>query len=570
MRLFGETVTPEDVLRLRPAPAPAEEKRSLDMASVYGPFAGFMGDLAAGGGVTRASAETLSAVWCAVNLIANVGIGTLPFKVFRETESGPVEDRTSRVSRLLRVAPNPMMTAAVFRRTMQANVLLTGNAYAEIEWDNAGRPVALWPMLPDRTEPVVTRAPGGSHVLRYRYTLQDGRAAFLPSSDVFHLCGYSHDGIRGISVISAARSSFGLGIAAEKFGNSFFGNGAWPGLVLQHPGTLTEGAEARLRASVEGMHQGASKAFRLLIAEEGMKAEKFSVAPNDAQFLETRTFAIEEVARWFNLPPHKLKQMNRATWGNVEQMGIEFVTDTLRPWFVLWEQETDRKLLGEPTYSKFVPEGLLRGDILTRYQAYAIGRQWGWLSLNDIFRKEEMPTLPPDLGDVRLTPLNMASVGANPEAAPAPTLTPAPDARAATPPAESIFESRAAAVRAAVRDLALAQLARLVRLEAAEIRKHCATAAKLKAWAADFYTPAHEARIAAAVAPVAGALASIGAARSTAAAADLAAVLRSRAAAAVLEAAEQPDPQFAARNLADHWEASRPPEILSMIEDSKQ
>jgi len=555
MRIFGENVDVEEFKRLQPPAVPPVEARSLTKESVYGPFAPFMGDIGAGESVTQSTAETLSAVWCAVHLIATVGIGTLPFKVYRETARGPVADRESRVAQLLRTRPNPMMTSAVFRRTLQAHVLLHGNGYAEIEWDGAGRPIALWPMLPDRTEPILVKTPTGL-VLKYRYTTTAGQTVVLNAEDVFHILGHSHDGIKGMSVISAARNSFGLALAAERFGSAFFSNGAWPGVILQHPGSVSPEAALRLRASVENMHQGASKAFRLMIAEEGMKAEKFSIAPNDAQFLETRTFTIEEVARWFNLPPHKLKQMNRATWNNVEQMGIEFVTDCLRPWCVLWEQEADRKLLTAPQYSKFVPEGLLRGDIATRFAAYAVARQWGWMSVNDIREKEELPLLPADVGDVYLSPLNMTptSSAGKPEAAPAPAIP--------APPPPVVPD----AVRASVRGLALQSLERLVRMEAAELRKHGGSSAKVSAWMREFYTPAHEARLVAAIGPVAKTFEALGDA-----AVDPVQIARSIVSRSTADLLEIPgaDTQMAVRSLADAWEAARPREILSMIEEDK-
>jgi hypothetical protein len=324
-----------------------------------------------------------------------------------------------------------------------------------------------------------------------------------------------------------------------------------PGIILKHPGVLEDGG-AKLRETFTGQHQGASRSNRVFVAEEGMTVEKLTIEPNDAQFLETRKFTVEEVARWFNVPPYKLKDMGRATWSNTEQMNIEFVTETLRPWFVLWEQEIDRKLISArqtgTLYAQFVPEGLMRGDIGARYTAYSVGRQWGWLSVNDVRKKEDMSILPPPIGDVYLAPVNMVD---------AKNLSKTdPSMSTPTPPDPAVLSS--------IRALALTDLSRLVRLEAAEARKHGAGSGKISSWMQEFYTPVYEARMAQTLTPIARAIAAV-LGRTPA---DAAAVVRSLVSSSTASLLELPGvgTEAAVRSLADKWEANRPKEILEMLE----
>jgi hypothetical protein len=210
-----------------------------------------------------------------------------------------------------------------------------------------------------------------------------------------------YDGLRGYSVISKARESIGLGLAAEKFGATFFGNGLWPGLVAVHPNTLTTEVVERMRKSWEALHQGSDKAHRLAVLEGGMKLERVTLNADDAQFLESREFQVEEIARWFGVPPHKIAhKYAERPGGSIEAQNIEFVVDSLRPWLVRIEQEIARKLIPyrerPAVYVEFLVDALLRGDIDTRYKAYAVGRQNGWLSVNEIRRFENMNPIGPE------------------------------------------------------------------------------------------------------------------------------------------------------------------------------
>lgn len=446
------------------------ETRSLTAESVFGAFApSILSPAPAGVDVNGTSAMTISAVWNAVNLIAGSGVASIPLKVYKEAGDSREEATSHYLYRLVHDEPNPFMTSFTFRETLMHHVLLWGNAYAEIEWDRAGRPIGLWPLSPTQMQVTVEN---GDPVYRY-----NGKP--ISASDILHVPGLGFDGIKGYSVITMARHSFGLALATERYGGAFFGNGAWPGLVAVHPGALSATAKKNLQESLDQKHRGPDRAHSTLVLEEGVKVEKVGIPPEDAQFLETRSFSVVEVARWFNVPPHKIKDMGRATWGNAEQMNVEFVVDCLRPWYVRLEQEFNRKLVSKAQRGEicieFVPAGLLRGDIATRYASYATGRQWGFLSVNEIRKWENLNPLPAEIGDQYLAPANMTpadQLGKTPEPAPEPA---APD------PAVS------AGVRASIRSIVIEAAARMARKEANEARRASKSPEKLQAWAERFY-----------------------------------------------------------------------------------
>jgi HK97 family phage portal protein len=381
--------------------------------------------------VNEHTALNLSAVWAAVTVISGT-VASLPLLLYKRLPNGGKERFVDHpVYRMLHDEPNPEMTSMVFRETLQAHVLLWGNAYAEIQRDQAGRPVALWPLSPQQVEPFRDKE---TRVLRYRVTNETGRQVIVDAERILHVPGLGFDGIVGYSVVRKARESLGLALATETFGATFFGNGAWPGLVAQHPGKLSDPAAKRLKDSLNEALQGPTRAHNLIVTEEGIKVEKMGIPPDDAQFLETRKFQIVEIARWFNLPPHKLRDLERATFSNIEHQGIDFVVD-LRLWFVRWEQELNRKLIRplerKIQFVEHLVDGLLRGDSASRVAIYASGRQWGWLSADDIRERENLNPLPDGQGQIYLIPQNMipadqadALIDADPP--PPPALEPAP------------------------------------------------------------------------------------------------------------------------------------------------
>jgi HK97 family phage portal protein len=353
--------------------------------------------VAAGVAVTQQTANNVSAYWNGVSVIAG-DIGVLDRHLYRRVGDDERERATShQVYKLVHDQPNPYMTPQVFWETLASHAVSWGNGYAEIEWDNALRPIALWPITPDKIDPVCAMtidARGRKRAeLYYRYAGKD-RIEF---EDVIHVPGLGFDGIRGYSPVTLARQSLGLSLAAEQFGASFFGNGAWPGLALEHPGSLTAGAQERLRDSINQMHQSSNKAHRLMILEEGMKASKpITIPPDDAQFLETRLLQIEEIARWLNIPPHKLKhKIGERPGGNFESSEIDYQVTTLLPWTTRIEQECNRKLIPASQRGTYYIEHLfakrLQVDTATRTAAQKIYYDMGVLSKAQIAKQENLP-----------------------------------------------------------------------------------------------------------------------------------------------------------------------------------
>lgn len=436
--------------------------------------------------VNEYTALNYSAVWAAVQSISG-SIASLPLFLYKRIEQDGKERYTnSRVYRLIHDDFSPEHTAMVARETMTAHVLTWGNAYAEIERNNNGEPLALWPLTPDMVRP--ERTPTDDIVYRVRQS--NGTDAFVPAGDMLHIPGLGYDGLQGYSVIRKARESIALGLATEQFGATFFGNGAWPGLVAQHPGKLSTEAHARLKNSLNEALRGGN-AHNLIVTEEGIKVDKMAIPPDDAQFLATRIFQISEIARFFNMPLHKLRELSHATFSNVEELNIDWVADTLRPWLVRWEKELDRKLIRplerNQQFTEHLVDGLLRGKHEVRYAAYATGIQWGFLSPNDVRRFENMNPLGPE-GDIYLVPLNMqpakmVEANAQPEPAPPP---------AARPPAEAEPDAERARCRArliaAHRAILVEVLGRMVRKETNALRrvlKHGPQA--VRDWMDEFY-----------------------------------------------------------------------------------
>jgi HK97 family phage portal protein len=358
--------------------------------------------------VDARSALTLGAVWGCVRLISET-LGALPMGVYEKRGRDRVYLANNDINWLLSIQPNPEMTAMSFRELLTASALLRGNGYAEIQRTQDGRPYWLWPIAADRVTP--TRdADTGDLLYRIRNGMGQPDTVVL-AADMLHIHGMGHDGLVGYSVVEMAARSIGMGIALDQYGSSFFRNGAHIGGVLEHPGQLTEAAREALQNSLADKFSGALKAGKTIVLEEGMKYAKTTIPPNEAQFLESRAFSVEEICRWYGVPPHKLAVGDRATFASVEQLNIDFVQQTILPWAVRWEQEVNIKLFGRINrgrlYSKLNLAALLRGDGKSRAEAYAIGRQWGWWSANDIRELEDLN--PIDGGDEYLVPMNMTA-----------------------------------------------------------------------------------------------------------------------------------------------------------------
>ena len=362
----------------------------------------------AGVTVTEESALSLSAVFACIRVLAE-GVASLPLITYRRRADRGKDRATDHpLYEVLHKLPNPEMTAIDFWGTFISHVPAWGNAYAEIEWSNSGTVLALWPLRPDKMR---VKREGGR--LRYEYTLPNGKQETLPEYRILHIRGLGGNGISGYSVVKLAMQGIGLGLGAEEYGARFYGNGARASFVLRHPGVLGDKSYDRLKESWEEEHQGLSNAHRMAILEEGMDIATIGIPPEEAQFLETRKFQVTDVARWFGVPPHKVGDLEHATFSNIEHLGLDFVVNTLRPWLVRVEQGIYRDLLSESErkqyFAEFLVDSLLRGDTNSRFQAYALGRQWGWYSANDILELENRNPIPG--GDSYLVPLNMIPSG---------------------------------------------------------------------------------------------------------------------------------------------------------------
>lgn len=354
--------------------------------------------------VDEAAALRYSAFWGCVRVISET-IATLPWQVLQRTKNGRKE-LDSDVAWMLQIQPNPEMSPFVFKELMVRRAAVCGNGYAEIERDNAGRPVALWPILSERVYP---RRDEEGRIVYYVRDVEQGDVQ-IPASDMFHLKGPGGDGLVGYSVIHMAAESIGLGLAMQEFGASFFGNGAHVGGALFHPKTLSESARKNLESSV-AKSTGRKSALGLRVFEEGMTYERIGIPPDDAQFLESRNVQVRDICRWFRVPPHKVADLADAKWANIEWQSIDFVTDAIVPWVCRMEQEANAKLFGRNNrnsiYTRLNIAALLRGDMKARYDSYAVGRQWGWLSGNDIRAFEDMNPIPN--GDMYIVPTNMTT-----------------------------------------------------------------------------------------------------------------------------------------------------------------
>ena len=363
----------------------------------------FLGGSTSGKTVTERSAMQMTAVYSCVRILAEA-IAGLPLHLYTYKEDGGKEKAIGHpLYLLLHDEPNPEMSSFVFRETLMTHLLLWGNAYAQIIRNGKGEVVALYPLMPNRM--TVDRDSSGQ--LFYSYQMNNSDAptmkagtVILKPSDVLHIPGLGFDGLVGYSPIAMAKNAIGLAIATEEYGAKFFANGATPGGLLEYPGTVKD--PDRVRESWNKGFSGSQNAGKVAILEEGMKYTPISIAPEQAQFLETRKFQINEIARIFRVPPHMVGDLEKSSFSNIEQQSLEFVKYTLDPWVVRWEQSLSRALFTpeekKKYFFKFNVEGLLRGDYQSRMNGYATARQNGWMSANDIRELENLDRIPAEEG----------------------------------------------------------------------------------------------------------------------------------------------------------------------------
>ena len=369
------------------------------------------GPSGAGKSVSVQSAIQVSAVYACVRVIAET-IASLPLHVYKVTDTGSEKATQHSLYRLLHDEPNREMTSFILREAMLTHLLLWGNSYCQIIRTGRNQIDSLYPLLPDRME--VDR--DSNCKLTYTYSTSEGRIYRLAAEEVLHIPGLGFDGVVGYSPIALEKNAIGLGLAAEEYGSKFFSNGARPSGILTHPNTVKN--PKVLRESWNAAYGGSSNSGRVAILEEGMKFETISMPNNEAQFLETRKFQVSEICRIFRVPPHLVGDLEHATFSNIEHQSISFAVHTIRPWLVRIEQAINRSLFSEKEkgrfYAQFNIDGLMRGAYKERMEGYAIARQNGWMSANDIRELENMNPLTDDQGgnaylvNGNMIPINLA------------------------------------------------------------------------------------------------------------------------------------------------------------------
>ena len=385
----------------------------------------FYGESSAGKIVTEQNAMQITAVYACVRILSEAVAG-LPLHLYQYDKDGrktkAIQDN---LYWLLHDEPNPEMTSFVFRETMMAHLLLSGNAYAQIIRNGRGDVTALYPLMPDQMN-VLRNMNTGQITYQYTRSVDDAKVngnmvVNLTPEEVLHIPGLGFNGLIGFSPIAMAKNAVGMAMATEEYGSKFFANGAQPQGVLEHPGTIKN--PERLRETWQSTYGGSGRANKIAVLEEGLKYTPISISPEQAQFLETRKFQLNEIARIFRIPPHMIGDLEKSSFSNIEQQSLEFVKYTLDPWVIRWEQSLKRSLLvGNEKKSKFwrfSVDGLLRGDYVSRMNGYAVARQNGWMSANDIREYEDMDKLPDGSGgdlylvNGNMLPLNMAGAYAD-------------------------------------------------------------------------------------------------------------------------------------------------------------
>lgn len=363
--------------------------------------------------INGATALTYAYVFQAVNVIA-ADIAGLPVEVYaRAADDTRSRDRTHPAWWLLNEDAAPWMSGRTLRETLTAHALAYGNGYGLITREMSGVPVRITPLLPDRTEPIIVAGQ-----LRYRTRLDDGSQPEYDAADVLHIKGLGYDGIRGYSVITLARNSWGLGLAMEKHGNRHFRNNARPGVILKHPRALDEPEARRLLAGWDARHAGGDNRDRTALLTGGMEAVVLPISNDDAQWLETRKFQRSEVAAWFNLPPHKLGDESRTSYNSLEIEEQAYLNTTLKHWLDRWEDECQRKLLterqrrGQTHYIEHNIDDRLRPDTKARYSVYEIGIRNRIISPNEARKRENLP--PYEGGDTYANPNTTSGQQAEP------------------------------------------------------------------------------------------------------------------------------------------------------------
>jgi len=367
------------------------EQRQLNVVPAYG------------GAVVVDSdkALTFTAVWSAIKLLSEA-VSSLPMGVFTDDDGNKYPDTSNPLYNIIKYKPNNYQSRSTFLEKIMMDILTNGNSYVFIERNGAGKVTQLLPLNFD--DVTITTKDG--------YLFYETKNGFFDSSDILHFKTLSQDGIVGLSPIDQCKNAIGWGMAVEEFGNTFFKNGAKLSGVLQTDRALSETAIDRLRNSFNNVYSSLSGANQTAILEEGLTFKPVSINPDQAQFLSSRTFSIEEVGRIFRVAPHLLYDLSKSSFNNVEMQSQEFLTFSLLPYLVKIEQEMNLKLftsneLGK-TFIEFNVNGLLRGNVKDRSDYYRTMINIGAMSINEVRRKENMNKI--EDGDKHFMQMNMTTI----------------------------------------------------------------------------------------------------------------------------------------------------------------
>lgn len=398
--------------------ARADPKNSLAGDS-YRYYTGYS---SSGQAVTERSAMQITAVYACVRVLSEA-VASLPLHLYRDSGNGSKEKaRDHPLYFLLHDEPNPEMTSFVFRETMMTHLLLFGNFFCQILRNGRGEVIGLYPLMPNRMK--VDRDDKGK--LYYEYMHQSDEAGTMKNEtvrltpyDVMHIPGLGFDGLIGYSPIAIAKNALGTSMATDEYASKFFANGAAPSGVLEYPGVVKD--PEKLRESWNATFGGSRNSGKVAVLEEGMKYTPISINPQDSQFLETRKFQVDEIARIFRVPPHMIGDLEHATFSNIEEQGLEFVMYVLQPWLVRIESGMNRALLSQEEkkeyFFNFRVDGLMRGNYESRMQGYATGINNGFMSPNDVRKLENMDLIPDEDGGnvymVNGTMMKLSQIGAS-------------------------------------------------------------------------------------------------------------------------------------------------------------
>ena len=372
---------------------PKTQKRDLSLNTIFPDANVFDTD----------KALTLTAVWCAIRLLAE-SVSSLPVSVYSKQANGDkLEDSKSPIYNLVKFKPNYYQNKITFFEFIMLSICTEGNSYVQIVRNNSGTPVQLICLSPSNVTVVVN-----NNELFYQI---DG-GAVLDSSDVLHFKTITDDGVTGLSPIDQCAKALNWGVSLEEFGSTFFSNGAKPSSILQTDRALSDTALQRLKTSFNNNYGKLKNSNSTIVLEEGLTFKPISISPEQAQFLSSRQFSIEEVARIFNVPPHMLKDLSKSSFNNIEMQSQEFVTYTLMPYITRIEQEMNLKLfrtneLGK-TFIEFNVNGLLRGDVKSRTEAYKTAITNGYMSINEVRQKENLNSI--EGGDKHFMQMNMTTI----------------------------------------------------------------------------------------------------------------------------------------------------------------